>query len=171
MGAKFKSKTHLLNSIFDFWRRFLQVWLQSLKKVLIWPKKNFVGKNQKRYQQMQNFTLIRWKSFKKFTRKVISKISLTNTSKRRKSAYFHHVFANNIFGTFLKNFFYRFEIGVKFCVFLYFFDFFKPNFFKGHINTFFKLWSQTRKKRLKNTENLFYKHVLEISYATIKGLV
>ncbi len=30
MDAKFKSKTHLLN----FWRRFLRVWLQSLKKVL-----------------------------------------------------------------------------------------------------------------------------------------
>jgi hypothetical protein len=69
---------------------------------------------------MQNFTLILnpLKNFKKkFPKKVISKISLTNTSKRRKSAYFHHVFANNIFGTFLKNFFNRFEIGVKFCVF------------------------------------------------------
>jgi hypothetical protein len=37
-GAKFKSKTHLLNTFSDFWRRFLRVWLQSLKKVL----KNFV---------------------------------------------------------------------------------------------------------------------------------
>jgi hypothetical protein len=34
-------------------------------------------------------------------------------SKSGKSAYFRHVFANNFFGTFLKNFFNGFEIGVK----------------------------------------------------------
>jgi hypothetical protein len=33
MGAKLKSKTHLLNTFFDFLSRFLRVWLQSLKKV------------------------------------------------------------------------------------------------------------------------------------------
>jgi hypothetical protein len=38
MGAKLKSETHLLNTYFDFLSRFLRVWLQSLKKVLIWPK-------------------------------------------------------------------------------------------------------------------------------------
>ncbi len=44
MGAKLKSKTHLRNTFFDFLSRFLRVWLQSLKKVLIWPKnfKNFM---------------------------------------------------------------------------------------------------------------------------------
>ena len=41
MGAKLKSKTHLLNTFFDFLSRFLRVWLQSLKKVLIWPLKKF----------------------------------------------------------------------------------------------------------------------------------
>ncbi len=40
MGAKYKSKTHLLNTFLDFLRRFLRVWFQSLKKVLIGPKKN-----------------------------------------------------------------------------------------------------------------------------------
>ncbi len=39
-----------------FWRRFLHVWLQSLKKVPIWPKRNFF--NQERYQKTQNFRLI-----------------------------------------------------------------------------------------------------------------
>jgi hypothetical protein len=39
MFAKFKSKTHLLNIYFDFWCRFLCVWLQSFKKILIGPKK------------------------------------------------------------------------------------------------------------------------------------
>jgi hypothetical protein len=58
MGAKLKSKTHLQNTFFDFLSRFLRVWLQSLKKVLIWPKKNFLAKNQKRFQKTQNFTLI-----------------------------------------------------------------------------------------------------------------
>ncbi len=41
MGAKLKSKTHLQNRFFDFLSRFLRVWLQSLKKVLIWPKNFF----------------------------------------------------------------------------------------------------------------------------------
>jgi hypothetical protein len=39
MGAKFKSKTHLHNTFFYFWRCFLRVWIQSLKKVLTRPKK------------------------------------------------------------------------------------------------------------------------------------
>ena len=39
MGAKLKSR--LQNTFFDFFSRFLRVWLQSLKKVLIWPKKIF----------------------------------------------------------------------------------------------------------------------------------
>jgi hypothetical protein len=52
MGAKLKSKTHLQNRFFDFLSRFLRVWLQSLKKVLIWPKTFFlkskkVSKNAK----------------------------------------------------------------------------------------------------------------------------
>ncbi len=47
-----------------------------------------------------------------------------------------------------------------------FFDFFKKNFFLGHISTFFKLWSQTRKKRLKKSKNVFCKCVLEIQFCT-----
>ncbi len=58
MGAKLKFKTHLLNTYFDFLSRFLRVWLQSLKKVLIWPKKIFFWKNWKSFQKTQNFTLI-----------------------------------------------------------------------------------------------------------------
>ncbi len=48
-------------------------------------------------------------------------------------------FAYNLFCAFFNNFFNGFEISVKFCVFDIFFDFFKTNFFKGHISTFFKL--------------------------------
>jgi hypothetical protein len=35
MGAKLKSKTHLLKTFFDFFSRFLRVWLQSFQKVII----------------------------------------------------------------------------------------------------------------------------------------
>ncbi len=58
MGAKLKSKTHLQNTFFDFLSRFLRVWLQSSKKVLIWPKKIFFLKKSKKVSKTQNFTLI-----------------------------------------------------------------------------------------------------------------
>jgi hypothetical protein len=58
MGAKLKSKTHLQNTFFVFLSRFLRVWLQSLKKVVLWLIKKFVEKNLKRCQKTQNFTLI-----------------------------------------------------------------------------------------------------------------
>ncbi len=47
MGAKLKSKTHLQNTLFDFLSRFLRVWLQSLKKVPIWPNNFFLKKSKK----------------------------------------------------------------------------------------------------------------------------
>ncbi len=77
-------------------------------------------------------------------KKVISKTSLTNSSKSEKRAFFRHVFVT-------------------------FFDFVKKNFFFCHISTFFELWLQMRKKRLKKTENLFYECILEFNYAPIKG--
>ena len=55
MGAKLKSKTHLQNTFFDFLSRFLRVWLQSLKKVLIWPLKNFFGKKLKKVSKNAEF--------------------------------------------------------------------------------------------------------------------
>jgi hypothetical protein len=42
--------------------------------------------------------------YKKCTKKVISKTSLTNMSKSEKNAYCRQVFANNFFGAFLKTF-------------------------------------------------------------------
>ena len=51
-----------------------------------------------------------------------------------------------------------------------FFVFFKKKFL-GHISTFFKLWSQTRKKRLKKSKNVFRKCVLDLNFAPIKGSV
>ncbi len=52
-----------------------------------------------------------------------------------------------------------------------FFDFLKKKVFKGHNSTFFKLWRQTRKKRLKKSKNLFCKCVLDFNFAPIKGSV
>ncbi len=48
MGAKFKSKTRLLNTLFLFLAPFLRVWLQSLKTVLIWQQKNCFWKKIKK---------------------------------------------------------------------------------------------------------------------------
>jgi hypothetical protein len=60
-------------------------------------------------------------------------------SKSEKSAYFRHVFANNFFCAFFKNFFDRFEISVKFCVFYTNFEFLKEKKFFALIGTFLKL--------------------------------
>ncbi len=80
-------------------------------------------------------------------------------------------FAYNFFGAFFNNFFNGFEINVKFCVFDTFFDFFKKQFYLGHINTFFKLWSLTRKKQLKKSKHIFSECVLDSNFAPIKGSV
>ncbi len=48
---------------------------------------------------------------------------------------------------------------------------FQKKNFLGHISTFFKLWSHTRKKRLKKSKNVFCKCVLDFNFAPIKGSV
>jgi hypothetical protein len=55
MGAKLKSKTHLQNTFFELLSRFLRVWLQSLKKVQIWPKKYFYWKKSKKVSKNAEF--------------------------------------------------------------------------------------------------------------------
>ncbi len=55
MGAKLKSETHLQNTFFDFMSLFLRVWLQSLKKVLIWPKKKIFLKKSKKVPKNAEF--------------------------------------------------------------------------------------------------------------------
>jgi hypothetical protein len=66
--------------------------------------------------------------------------------------------------------FQRIEISVKFCVFWHLFYFYKKKNL-GHISIFFKLWSQTRKKQLKKSKNVFCKCVLDFNFAPIKGSV
>ncbi len=84
-----------------------------------------------------------------------------NMNKSGKSPYFRHIFANNFFYIFKKLFqrIWNQRNSAFFDTFL------------AHIITFFKLWSQTRKKRFTKTENVFLQHVLEFSYATINGSV
>ncbi len=55
MGAKLKSNTHLQNTFFDFLSRFLRVWLQRMKKVLIRTLKNFLGKKSKKLSKNAEF--------------------------------------------------------------------------------------------------------------------
>ncbi len=75
------------------------------------------------------------------------------------------------FYVFFHYFFNGFEISVKFCFFRHLFGFFSKKFFLGHISTFFKLWSQTRKKRLKKSKNVFSKCVLDFNFAPNRGSV
>ncbi len=77
----------------------MRIWLQSLQKVLIWPKFFFFlikkGINKRR---ISRWFRIRRKSCKKIhLKKVTSKTSLTKISKSEKSAYFRHILANNFF--------------------------------------------------------------------------
>jgi hypothetical protein len=50
-----KSKTHLQNTFFDFMSHFLRVWLQSLKKILKWPKQIFLFKKFKKVSKNAEF--------------------------------------------------------------------------------------------------------------------
>ncbi len=60
------------------------------------------------------------------------------------------------FGAFFQNFFNGFEISVKFSVFWHLFWYFLKKKCLGHICTFFKLWLQMRRKRLKKRKIFFY---------------
>jgi hypothetical protein len=159
MGAKLKSKTHLLNTrtFFDFWAVFCAFGFKVWKKYLYGLKKICFWKKSKKVSKISRWFRFRWKSCEKMhPKKVISKTSLTNMSKSEKSAFFRHVFANNFF---LVQIFKTFSTDSKSAwnsaFFDTFFDFFKKKFFLGHISTFFELWLQMRRKRLKKSENLF----------------
>jgi hypothetical protein len=91
---------------------------------------------------MQNFTLISnplKTLLKMHQKKVISKTSLTNMSKREKSAYFRNVFVNNFFVCVFSKLFQRIRNQHNIWRFLTPFLVFSQQFFLGHISTFFKL--------------------------------
>jgi hypothetical protein len=91
MGAKCKSKTHLLNTFFYFWHRFLRVWLQILKKYKYDLHFFHNKKGIKKLILLISNPLIK---FFKNTQKVMSKKSL---GKSGKSSHFRQVFAKNFF--------------------------------------------------------------------------
>ncbi len=73
-----------------------------------------------------------------------------------KSAYFRHVFANNLFSV---HFFKSFSTDSKSAWNSGFFDthigFFEKKIFGALFGTFLKLWLQMRREQLKKTENRF----------------
>jgi hypothetical protein len=76
---------HIYKIRFCFSSRFLRVWLQSLKKALIWPLKKFCYQKGVNKRRISRWFRIRRKSCQKLHQKnVISKTSLTNMSKIEK---------------------------------------------------------------------------------------
>ncbi len=63
MGAKLKSKTHLLNKFFDFLSRFCALALK-FEKVLIWPKRK-VSKNEEFHADFESVEKVVKKCTKK----------------------------------------------------------------------------------------------------------
>ncbi len=166
MGAKMKSKTHLLNTFFDFLSRFLCVLLQSLKKVLIWSK-NFFFLNWKRCQKTQNFTLISnllkklWKMHQK----------VWQTWVKVKKVHFSVTFLLITFFWYIfSKFFQRIRNQREILRFLTPFPIFSKNIFLKVILVLFsnfdcKCPGNGSKKR----KIFFYDCILEFNYATIKG--
>jgi hypothetical protein len=117
MDAKFKFKTHTYHVFyFIFGAVFCAFGLKALKKYKHDLKnlKNKIKKGIKNAEFLADFKFVE-KVLKIYTKKVLSKTSLTNMSKSGKSTFLLITFFWNIF----ENFFNRFEISVKFCVFLY----------------------------------------------------
>ncbi len=104
MVAKFKSKTHLLNTFLDFLSRFLRVWIQSFQKVLIWPQEFFLEKNVKRYQKTQNFMLI-FESVEKDVKKCTKKLKAKQVWRTWVKVKNVHIFVPFLLITFLVHFF------------------------------------------------------------------
>ncbi len=71
---------------------------------------------------------------------------------------------------FLNKFFQRILNQHEVLCFWYLYCFFFKNIFFCRVSTFLKLWSQTRKKRLKKSKKTYFVNVSQISnFAPIKG--
>ncbi len=132
-----------------FLSRFLRICNQSLQKVIKRAKKKFLFKK----------SICVSKNAEKVLKKcTIKKLLAKMWREKVLFSPFTHVrqtfFGYNFFCAFFYNYFNGFEISVKFCVFWYLFWFFSKNICLGSFITFFKLWSRTRKKRLKKSKNV-----------------
>jgi hypothetical protein len=146
--------------------RFLRICSQSLKKVLIWPLQNFFLKKSKKVSKNAEFHAD-FKSVEKVLKKCTKKKLLAKTW--RKNAFTHVCQTCFAYNFFLVHFFTTFSPDSKSAWNSASFDTFFD--FLGYISTFFELWSQTRKKRLKKSKKVFSKCVLDFNFAPIKGSV
>ncbi len=126
MGAKLKSKTHLLNTF--FFSRFSRVWLQSFQKVLKWHKFFFqskkILKNAEFYADFESVENV----VKNAHKKVISKVWWTwvKLKKGHISVRFLQI---TFFGAFWQNFFNWFKISVNSAFFDTHTEFLNKNIF------------------------------------------
>jgi hypothetical protein len=103
---------HILKSRFFFISsRSMRLWLQILKKVLLWPLKRFL-KIQYRFKNRLNIlNLDRLKSCQKgFRKKVRGPYTFAHSTKRWTTRKFVQNFVNNSFGSNFFHFFNGFEI-------------------------------------------------------------
>ncbi len=124
----------------------MRVWLQSLKKVLKWPKK-FILKKSKKVSKNAEFHAD-FESVEKVVKKC-TKTSVTNMSKSEKSAFFPHIFANNYFWV---HFFKTFSTDSKSDTFV---AFFKQNFFFRSYLYFFQTLIANAQETAQKNGNLF----------------
>ncbi len=142
-----------------FLSRFLRICSQSSKKVLIWPKKFFFFTKSKKVSKNAEFHAD-FESVEKVLKKCIKKKLLAKTW--RKNAHFSLLFMFvklvlliTFFWCIFSQLFQRIWNQREVLRFLTPFWILKKKNFFGHISTFFKLWSQMRKKRLKKSKNVF----------------
>ncbi len=91
MGAKLKSKTHLLNTFFNCFEPFFTRFASKFAKSANLNPKNFFLKKIRKDIKKRRFSRwfrIRWKSCKKCTKKSYQRKSWTNMSKKWKKAFF-----------------------------------------------------------------------------------
>ncbi len=160
MGAKWKSKTHLQNTFFDFLSRFLRVRLQSLQKVQIWPKKIFLckksentSKNSEFHADFESIEKVVKKCAKK---KVLAKKFWRTWVKNEKRAFFPHIFANNFF---MVHFFKTFSTGLKSAWYPYWI--LKRNFVLLLLALFVNFDCKCERNGSKKRKIFFYECVLE----------
>ncbi len=140
---------------------FLRVWLQSLKKILKWP--NFFKIIIK---DIKNADLKSIKKvFKKFTKKkVLAKMWRKYALFPLLLMFVKIVLLITFLCAFFKNFFNRFVISMKFCVFWHLFLIKKKNL--GQISTFLNFETKLRKKRRQKSKNVLSKCVLDFKFCT-----
>jgi hypothetical protein len=111
---------------------------------------------------------IRWKSFEKCTKKkLLAKTWRKNALFSLLLMFVKLVLLITFFWCIFSQLFQRIRNQREILRFLTPFSiFFKTKIFLGHFSTFFKLWNQTRRKRLKKSKNLFSKCVLDFNFCT-----